>query len=851
MKVDPEPDATGSGSSRSGRLGYHAGARRLAGVVVALAASLSVMAQGGTIAAAQAPQVIGTAPVPGAVNVPLGTTVRVTFSEPMDQAATQAAFTMVPRMDLRTPYETTGALSTAAAEQAFLSRLDSASDRVRIVELARTSPNNYPVQLVVVGPAQSRSQIASRRSILHVCSQHGDEPAPREACLIRARDHALADSAETLLIIPSANPEGIHARTRGNAQGVDLNRDHLNLSTVEARAIARVMRDYRPDVVGDQHESIVTPESQLLMISNPADAHPNVFDPIEDLQTTLRESFVIPRLRAAGFSPSYYHDGSGEERRLVPVAALKNIPSILIETSRATGAPTHWTLAKRVEAQRLTMEAQLAMAVETNVDASLATAEAQAAARGGAGGYRLYFTESGSSYTDSPPRGYQLTSTQFNAIRGDLDSHGIRYVPSGTNFTVWMNQTLMPWIPLVLDSRAGFNEQSGTPLTGTPPTLAAPAWTPISDPGPTPAGNYSWSGNTLTFDPASDLAPETRYEARVGTGARAATGEPLATPHGWEFTTSAATSGGNLARNPSFETDLAGWGTYQASASRVSVTSAPDGAWVARVTHSTGSSYTLTQANVATATTGSTYVAAAHVRAATSSAVGKPIRVTLREQTPAGTVVRDVAGSSTLSSSFKRVSVALDAPAPGNVVSVRIGQLSAVAGDAFDADAVSIVRASTVMGNATAGAVWTTMTPNIKRASAAPLSTGSPVDVAKLRAYVDGRAATSGSTLVRGLVYTDAGGVPGTLIARTPEVSVAAGSSARWIDLRFASPPRLAPGKYWLSLHSGGSTAARYAAVTRTVALRGNNDSYADGATSPYGSTTVYDKEISLYAVGG
>ena len=827
--------------------------RRLAGVVGLALASLSLMGHYGAIAVAQSPQVTGTSPAGGAGNVDPATLIQVTFSEPMDQAATQAAFTLVPRTELKTPLETTGALSSASAEQTFLSRLDGASGRVRIVELARTSPNNYPIQLVVVGPPQSQSQIAARRSVLHVCSQHGDEPAPREACLIRARDHALSDSPETLLIIPSANPEGLQARTRENAQGVNINRDHLNLGTVEARAIARVMRDYRPDVVGDQHESIATAESQLTMVSNPSDAHPNVFDPIEDLRTTLRESYVIPRLRAAGFAPSYYHDGSGEERRLDPTAALKNIPSILIETSRATGVPAHWTLAKRVEAQRVSMEAQLAMAVETNVDASLATAEAQAVARGGAGGYRLYFSVSGSPYTDSPPRGYQLTSTQFNAIRGDLDRHGIRYVASGTNFNVWMNQALMPWIPLVLDSRAGFNEQSGTPLNSTPPTLAAPAWTSINDPGPTPAGTYSWSGNTLTFDPTRDLAPEARYEARVGTGARDATGEPLATPHVWDFTTAAASSAGNLARNPSFESDLTAWAAQAASASRVSVTGAPDGAWVARVTRATGTatSYWLTQANVSTATTGSTYLAIAHVRAATSSAVGKPVRVILREQTPAGTVVRDAAASATLSSSFRPLSVALDAPASGNIVSVRIGQSSAVAGDAFDVDAVRVVKAATVMGNATAGPVWTNMGPNFKRASAAALSTASPVDVAKLRAYVDGRAATSGSTLVRGLIYTDAAGVPGTLLARSSEVTVAAGSSTRWIDLRFASPPRLAPGKYWLSLHSGGSTAARYAAVTKTAALRGNNDSYADGATSPYGSTTVYDKEISMYAVGG
>jgi hypothetical protein len=463
----------------------------------------------------------------------------------MDQAATQAAFRLLPSRDWKTPFESSGAFTTLAAEQRYLSELDAASDRVRIVELARTPAHGHPIQLVVAGPPKTRAQIADGRSVLHVCSQHGDEPAAREACLIRARDHALSDSPETVLIIPTANPEGIAAGTRTNAEGVDLNRTHLNLDVVEARAIARVLRDYRPDVLGDQHESIATAEDQLVMVTNPADTHANVFDPIEALRTSLRDSYTIPRLRAAGFAPSYYHDGSGEERRLSTAAALKNIPSILIETSRASGVPSHWTVAKRVQAQRLTMEIQLAMAVETNIQASLAAAESEAAAKGGSGQHRLYFSWTGSSYTDSPPRGYQLSGTQFNAIRADLDNHGIRYVASGSNWHVWMNQALMPWIPLVVDSRAGFNEQSGTALTGTPPALANPGWTPISDAGPTASGTYRWSGNTLIFDPAKDLSANTQYEARVGTGARDAAGEVLQAPHAWQFTTSAGTPGGD------------------------------------------------------------------------------------------------------------------------------------------------------------------------------------------------------------------------------------------------------------------------------------------------------------------
>ena len=124
------------------------------------------------------------------------------------------------------------------------------------VDVLGTSVQGRPLHLVRIGAE------GARHRILIVCSQHGNEPAGRETCLRELRRLALTADARTtdylrstsVFFIPSANPDGRELNTRGNADGLDLNRDHLRLSTVEAQAMARALRDLRPDFVADLHE---------------------------------------------------------------------------------------------------------------------------------------------------------------------------------------------------------------------------------------------------------------------------------------------------------------------------------------------------------------------------------------------------------------------------------------------------------------------------------------------------------------------------------------------------------------------------------------------------------------------
>jgi len=112
------------------------------------------------------------------------------------------------------------------------------------------------------------------RSIYHVAAgrgpvqvllwsqMHGDEPTATAALfdvfgyLQRHRGEFVADqilSRLTLHAVPMLNPDGAERFQRRNAQGIDINRDALNLVTPEARLLKRLRDDLKPKVGFNLH----------------------------------------------------------------------------------------------------------------------------------------------------------------------------------------------------------------------------------------------------------------------------------------------------------------------------------------------------------------------------------------------------------------------------------------------------------------------------------------------------------------------------------------------------------------------------------------------------------------------
>jgi hypothetical protein len=95
--------------------------------------------------------------------------------------------------------------------------------------------------------------------VLVFAQQHGNEPSGREGLLTLARDIAVGqyegfEETVDLYLVPSVNPDGAERGQRRNAEGFDLNRDHLPLFTPEVQTIHRLFNQLLPEVTLDVHE---------------------------------------------------------------------------------------------------------------------------------------------------------------------------------------------------------------------------------------------------------------------------------------------------------------------------------------------------------------------------------------------------------------------------------------------------------------------------------------------------------------------------------------------------------------------------------------------------------------------
>ncbi|NGO70603.1 M14 family metallopeptidase [Streptomyces boncukensis] len=451
------------------------------------------------------------------------------LSAPLARAASAPADGTPPR----TGFERTNGerWTTQAEEQDFLAAVDRAGSRVAL-DTVGTTRQGRPVRLVRVGsPAPGGpEQVRRGNSVLLVCSQHGNEPAGREACLTRIRDLAFAQdratrhflSRTTVLVIPTANPDGRAANTRGNADGVDVNRDHLALRTAEGRAMARVLRDWRPDTVYDLHEyggsSPYYVKDLLSLWPRNLNTHRRVHAESE----ALSERYVRPYTERAGYSTGTYGiwtdpetgepvkqvAGDGQERILRNATGVKHAVGQLVESrttplTDAEKADPAVNNRRRVGSQLAALRGAMDFAGRHRGRIESATGRARAAGWADRGPVYLGGADNDKPDADQvlthPPCGYRLTAAQWRDVRSTLELHGVHARRHGTGAYVPLRQTQRALVPLLLDQRAAYPLTDGTPRHVLPPVTSG--WTPPDGGSTSRAASTAQPHDTVTPAP--------------------------------------------------------------------------------------------------------------------------------------------------------------------------------------------------------------------------------------------------------------------------------------------------------------------------------------------------------------
>lgn len=97
---------------------------------------------------------------------------------------------------------------------------------------------------------------AHKLKIFVIAGQHGNEKYGRKAANLLVDSMPDFDSrfpSVHLAVLSDANPDGSVQKTRRNAMGIDLNRDHQRLDSKENTAIHGFVRRWRPHVIIDVH----------------------------------------------------------------------------------------------------------------------------------------------------------------------------------------------------------------------------------------------------------------------------------------------------------------------------------------------------------------------------------------------------------------------------------------------------------------------------------------------------------------------------------------------------------------------------------------------------------------------
>ena len=219
----------------------------------------------------------------------------------------------------------------------FLQAAAQRSDRIQLTHFGYTlEGKRLPLAIIsrdgLRDPAEIRS---SSRTVVYLQGNiHGGEVCGKESLLMLLREISEGRHSEwlqsmVLLVAPIYNADGNdqirltnRSRQNGpvggmgqrpNAQGLDLNRDHMKLESPEARSLVTLFNRYDPHVGVDLHTTNGTRHAYHLTYSPPL--NPNTPAPIDDLLRQRWLPWVTESVRRQfGWEFYYYGNVPGGRR---------------------------------------------------------------------------------------------------------------------------------------------------------------------------------------------------------------------------------------------------------------------------------------------------------------------------------------------------------------------------------------------------------------------------------------------------------------------------------------------------------------------------------------------------------
>jgi hypothetical protein len=264
---------------------------------------------------------------------------------------------------LRTAHEASGFEEYTSYKElmTFLQDVQATSEDMLLSSFGRSMEGRIQPYAIFSRPLITHpweAMISGKPIILIYCNVHGGEKTLRESSLMLVRELATRGTDANgfldelvVLVAPSVNLDGFERSTRGNARGIDLNRDYMKLETPETRNLVQnLLHTWHPHISVDGHNGGSYPYN----ITYQANSHATPDPRITDLCDFEIFPYVDRKNEEAGYRSFWYSgasrqdstvwSGGGFDPRISRnYAAFINNVGILFESprqDRQTGALT-------------------------------------------------------------------------------------------------------------------------------------------------------------------------------------------------------------------------------------------------------------------------------------------------------------------------------------------------------------------------------------------------------------------------------------------------------------------------------------------------------------------------------